>query len=110
VRDGDALVIIDHKTGRIYADKHEKQASLYTALGASFYPKVKKVIAEFWYLDQGEVLTWEWPASQLAGLQTMWGARGQRVMNADNFEARPGYYCKWCPLSRAHNGGICKVG
>jgi hypothetical protein len=110
VQDGSELIIIDHKTGRIYADKHEKQASLYTALGAAFYPKVKKVITEFWYLDQGETLTWSWPAAQLPGLQKMWGARGAQVMAPTNFEARPGYYCKWCPLSREHNNGPCTKG
>jgi len=109
VADNSELTVIDHKSGRIYAEKHAQQASLYSALGFAHYPKVKKVTAEFWYIDQGEVLTWEWTAAQVKDLQAEWGRRGEEVMAANNLEARPGYYCKWCPYSKAV-GGVCKAG
>jgi hypothetical protein len=112
VLDGDTLVIIDHKTGRIYADKHKEQASLYAALGAAHFPKVKSIELEFWYLDQGDVLTWKWDQAGARALQPLWGARGDAVMNAEargEFEPTPGQYCRWCKLSKA-NGGNCKAG
>jgi hypothetical protein len=106
---GKELIIIDYKSGRVYADKHQQQASLYTALGAAHFPKVDKITAEFWYLDQGDVLTWSWPATQFAGLQKEWGAKGAEVMAHPNLEPRPGYYCRWCSLSK-QNGGACPKG
>lgn len=105
----DELIIIDYKSGRIYADKHQQQASLYAALCAPHFPKVKKITAEFWYLDQSDTLTWSWNANQIPGLQKTWGERGREVMSARNLEPRPGYQCKWCMRSKA-NGGTCKVG
>lgn len=109
VADNSELTVIDHKSGRIYADKHAQQAGLYSALGFAHYPKVKTINAEFWYLDQGEVLTWSWTRDQMKGLQAEWTRRGDEVMAAKNLEARPGYYCKWCPYSKLV-GGPCKAG
>lgn len=104
------LIIIDHKTGRVYADKHEKQASLYAALGGIFFPKVKRVVAEMWYLDQGSTLTWEWNREQVEQYQALWDRRGKEVMAHPNLNPRPGWYCKWCPYSKANAGGACKAG
>jgi PD-(D/E)XK nuclease superfamily len=109
VDDGKELIVIDHKSGRMYADKHQEQASLYGALGLAHFPKVKKVTAEFWYLDMGETLTWSWSAAQAKTLQAKWITRGIDVMEHKNLEPRPGYQCRWCSLSKA-NGGNCKVG
>jgi hypothetical protein len=109
VADNTELTIIDHKSGRVYAEKHEKQASLYSALGAAYYPNVKKINAEFWYLDQGWVLTWSWTQAQALALQKVWGERGNEVMAAKDLSARPGFYCKWCPYSK-EVGGVCKAG
>lgn len=101
------LTVIDHKTGKIYADKHEKQASLYAAIGAAFYPKAESVRAEFWYLDQGTVLTWEWQPKEVKKLQKAWTERGRDVMSAKRLDARPSFYCKWCPYSKGV-GGPCQ--
>ena len=100
--------VIDHKTGKMYPDKHVKQASLYTAMDAALHPGRDLYRAEFWYLDLGEVLTWEWTPKETVKLQKEWTERGQAVMRADRLHPSPGYYCKWCPYASGV-GGPCKA-
>lgn len=104
VLDGD-LHIIDFKTGRVYPDKHADQGAAYAALGAAHY-RVEKVSVEFWYLDSGETLSWEYGRKSLKDEQERWTQRGIEVMSAREFPATPNYTCKWCPY-KSSEGGPC---
>jgi PD-(D/E)XK nuclease superfamily len=100
------VVVIDHKTGKIYPE-HARQRSIY-ALGALLtYPDAARVTVAHWYLELGEESEREtWEARQLADLRKEWTRRSRAMLADTTFAPRPGEYCKYCHFRKA-NGGPC---
>lgn len=104
--DGTDLYIIDHKTGKKYDDNKE-QLELYAVGGALWFPKVKKIITQLWYLDSGEVVDQEFDAKDAPKLQKEWDKRVEPMLNDTRFAPKPSHECRWCPFSKS-KGGPCK--
>lgn len=101
------LHLIDFKTGRRYP-KHEEQAEVYALFGAAYYPKVEKVAAEFWYLDEShnEPLKYEYTVKELKSFRTKWQKRADKMLTAKKFLPTPGDHCKRCHYA-SFKGGQC---
>ena len=90
------LIVVDHKTGRIYPD-HQDQASLYASVGFGLYPNVEKVDVEFFYIDQGHVETYPFSRAQLRFNVKYWLEEGKKFMSQKKFIPTPSESaCSWC--------------
>ena len=111
----DALVIVDYKTGKIREEEHATQLTLYTLGGiiqtayAEQLAQPKNIISELWYLDHGKKATQKMEVTQenFDELKKEWGRKTKAMLKDTRFPARPGYYCRYCPYSKAQ-GGPCK--
>ena len=113
--DDDQAVVIDYKTGRKFGNevKHAEQLQLYQLVTFLRYPKVQKVTAELWYLDQpdGQNLT-SMTYTRTQGLRFKDGfhRRGFALTSCEDWPANPSIHtCKWCQYG-PWNGGQCQVG
>lgn len=86
----------DFKTGRKY-DKHEDQARLYSNVLMQYNPAFDSVEVEFWYLDSGEVGTYDFYRSDLMQDIDHWEGRVNRMFREEHFLPTENQYCKWCP-------------
>lgn len=100
------LKIIDYKTGKIREESKE-QLSLYALAAFSKFPLVDSVEAEFWYLDQGEIIKLVYYRKDLEALGKEWASKVVPMMGDKFFAPRPGDYCRWCPHAKS-KGGRCK--
>lgn len=100
------VVIIDYKTGKI-RDSHRGQLSLYAIAAFLRYPEAKKVRAELWYLDQGEILDEDYISSQLEKLQKEWIKKTKAMLSDTVWKPKPGAACRFCFYRKdnAKNGG-----
>lgn len=94
------LDIIDFKTGRIYPD-HVDGAEVYSALGTAYYPALKTVSVEFWYLDQGPsnvgASPFEYQRDDVEALKEKWERKAHRMLAAKKFDPKPSIFgCKFC--------------
>ena len=102
------LWIGDHKTGREYAETHEKQGSLYACIGAVTVPYAVGVDVEFWYVDLGYSQPYHYTPRRIARDTKRWIAQGELLMNEKDFLPTPSHdACKYCDL-RSDKGGPCK--
>jgi len=106
--------IRDGKTGKYDDRKREMymlQLDLYAAAAASVYPEVATITTQLLYTDLGITYPEDEPATythaQAVAQQAVWTKRVRPMMTAKTYPARPGYYCSWCPYSKA-KGGPCK--
>jgi hypothetical protein len=105
----DALWIGDHKTGKEYADSHEKQGSLYACIGAVVVPYAVGVDVEFWYVDQGYSQPYHYTPRRIARDTKVWIAQGEMMMAETDFLPTPSTEaCRYCDL-RSNKGGPCKA-
>jgi len=100
-------IIVDFKTGRYYPG-HRDQASLY-ALLSMVSDLTEHAYVEFWYIDQNDVVTWEFNRRNLANLKEKWAFKAKQLQDETEWEATPNKFCKWCPFS-ASKGGQCVFG
>lgn len=113
--DDTQATVIDYKTGRKFGNevKHAEQLQLYQLVSFLRYPKLERVTAELWYLDQpdGDNLT-SMTFTRAQGLRFRPGfnKRGVSVTSCDSFPANPSIHtCKWCQYG-PWGGGQCEVG
>jgi len=99
------VVVIDFKTGRQYPS-HKDQAELYSLKGLLFYPEANVATVEFWYLDSGDLRTYEYNRKAVKPLTTRWNRRADEMTREKKFAPNPGSACRWCPYS-IHKGGPC---
>lgn len=111
-----ALVVIDHKTGKFREDKqgeYDEQNELYGLAGLKKHPDVAVVSPRNWYLDTGKVypdpeeLEVEYFRKDEPLLEKKWAARIKPMFNDNSFKPTPGDACRWCHY-RKSNGGPCK--
>jgi CRISPR/Cas system-associated exonuclease Cas4 (RecB family) len=106
-------VVIDFKTGRRFGNeiKHAEQCQLYSLGTVIRNPKIEKITAELWYLDQDELSRVEMTRGQVVNkLLNYYDKRMSRMTNATRFPPNPNVLsCKYCPYGP---GGTnhCKVG
>ena len=99
------LVVIDHKTGRIY-DHHRDQLRLYALAAMLRNPAAPKVIAQDWYLDQDAMTEETFYAEQMPSLKAEWDRKVFPMLHDTIFPARPGPHCNYCHFRKA-NAGPC---
>lgn len=100
------MIYVDHKTGRIY-DHHENQAEVYACLVHSNVPHMDEYHGEFWYTDQGEIITYTYAQGDIPDLKKKWTERANQVLTATRFPEKPTEFgCKYCPVS-SKKGGPC---
>ena len=106
---GDAMTIIDWKTGKYRPDNlddYVEQQELYAVAGLSKYAsQVKTVTPQLVYLDAGVLhpsLTYA--AKDLPGLKKLWEKRTKPMLNDKTFAPRPNKYCGWCHFRKGNNG------
>lgn len=99
------MIIIDHKTGKIYPD-HVEQLSLYALAGFLIEPEVEEVDVQLWYLDIGELTTKTYYRKDVAKLQKEWDKQFKPMTKDRSFRPTPGRHCGWCHFRRS-NGGPC---
>jgi hypothetical protein len=99
--------IIDFKTGKLWPH-HEDQLSLYALGGFSAFGGLKKIEAELWYLDHGEMKSSEYEVDEVPALLKYWQKRSKPMMEDYKYPATPSREsCKWCNF-KASKGGPCK--
>lgn len=114
-----ALVPIDHKTGKFREEKNAEyltQLELYGLAGLVQHPTVDVVSPRLWYLDQGRVYPdpeqdepeIEYFRKDEAALKKKWTARVKPMFNDTTFRPTPSDAgCRYCHYRKA-NGGPCK--
>lgn len=104
---GTHIDIIDYKTGRQYPT-HSDQSKLYSVMGMHRYENVVSVHVEFWYLDSGDFVEYNYTRKQLEKLSEYWSLQGRKILKSTgNFSASVGGHCRYCHL-RDDKGGQCK--
>ena len=99
--------IVDYKTGKMHAEEHALQRSLYAIGGFYQYPDADEILVEHWYIDSGEIEDAVFTRSELPKMQKAWEQRIRAMMADTSFAPRPGTYCRWCDYSKV-KGGPCK--
>lgn len=111
-----ALVIIDHKTGKFSDYKlpeYEEQLELYGLAGLKYHPTIEVVSPRLWYLDQGivhpdpNVEEKTFSRSDEPYLEKLWKDKTKKMLTDTTFKPTPGAACTYCHF-RKSNGGPCK--
>jgi len=114
-----ALVIIDHKTGKLNdyrKPEYHEQLELYGLAGLLKYPDVKVVSPRLWYLDAGVIYPnpekpdepeLEYTRADEARLKKIWLKRIEPMFKDKTCKPKQNYNCKWCHF-RKDNGGPCQ--
>lgn len=109
---GTTALVIDNKTGKVYADKHAEQLEIYAAVTWAQHPQVTEIEAQMFYLDQGVASA---PAlftdlkKTIPRLRKKWERIAKPLFTDTKWKATPGSHCSWCPYS-GRKGGPCKAG
>ena len=103
---GDTLIIIDFKSGQ-YRVPSTEQIELYAIAGLSVYPNVKKVIAQFWFIDANDTYEREYTALHLIELRRKYEDYVKPIYTETAWEPQPSRGCKWCSYSISR-GGPCR--
>lgn len=103
---GDALIIIDFKTGK-YRVPSTEQIELYAICGASVYPEVQRVTAEFWFVDADNTYAKQYTREHLLELRKKYERYVAPMYTEEAWAPAPSRECKWCPYSNS-KGGKCQ--
>lgn len=110
-----ALVVIDHKTGKFRESKnaeYEEQLQLYGLAGLKQHPTVDIVSPRLWYLDEGLIhptgdAEITYTRSDESYLDKLWASKTKKMLSDTSFKPTPGNACTYCHFKKA-NGGPCK--
>ena len=87
--------VVDFKTGKQYPE-HIKQGKLYANVMMMLYPEYDNIDVEFWYLNSGEVTSFEFSRKELENDIKEW-ERQVAIMHSDTeFKPTPHRYCSNC--------------
>lgn len=95
--------LVDFKTGRHY-DDHIHQAKLYANVMMMINPSYDDIEVEFWYLNSGQVKTYDFYRKNLKADIEHWEERVDKMMNDTVYAPTPNEYCKYCYVKN-----ICPV-
>ena len=92
----EVLTVVDIKTGRRYPE-HADQAGIYGTLGFIIHPDVEQVDFEYWYVDSGEVETFEFDLGGQRTRKREWQQRANKMIRTKLFEPNPTEKnCRYC--------------
>ena len=103
------MVVIDHKTGKVYGDNAE-QLDLTATAALAANPKVDEVEVQLWYLDQGLILPEKpkvYGRETLAKKEKEWEKKVYPLLTDKKFVPTPNDGCRRCHF-RKSNGGPCR--
>lgn len=107
-------VVIDYKTGRRQYNemKHAEQGQLYQLASFLRYPKLEKIVVEFWYLDEDSITSVTYTRSQGLRFLKTYSDRGTNMTSCIDFPATPTQWvCRFCPYKPEPKGtGHCLKG
>lgn len=103
---GDTLTVIDFKSGK-YRVPSTEQVELYAVAGSCFYPNVKDVQAEYWYLDTGDVYSKNYTREHIDSLKAKYERYFAPLFTDEVFKPTPSANCRWCDFSKT-KGGKCE--
>jgi RecB family exonuclease len=104
-KDPSKVVVVDHKTGKLY-DDHMEQLSLYALSEFHSNPATQQVQTDLWYLDEGVPKNDTYTRDQVPKLVKFWDKATKAMLNDHRFDPTPGNHCRWCHF-RKSNGGPC---
>lgn len=104
--EGTKGVAIDFKSGK-YRIPSTDQVELYAIAMSAMHPELDSVVAEFWFLDTGDIYSKEYTKTELLALRTKYEKAVAPMYQDVVWEPTPGAECRWCPYSRT-KGGKCK--
>jgi CRISPR/Cas system-associated exonuclease Cas4 (RecB family) len=110
----DTGIVIDGKSGKKFGNeiKHAEQGQLYAGVTYLRYPKVKRIVVEFWYFDHDELTQVVYTPQQAAKYLMSFEKRAHRMTTATQFPAKPSIFtCKYCPYRNPDQyggDGSCK--
>lgn len=97
------MTVIDFKTGK-YRVPSTDQIELYAIAGLSIAPTIKKVTAEFWFLDANDTYKRVYPKEELLALRKKYEQESQAMYTNTTWAPNPSNNCRRCPYSRTKNG------
>jgi hypothetical protein len=101
------LVVVDHKSGKIYEDKHEMQTELYAVAAFILHPNAEEVKTILAYIDKNHKQSRIYLRAVLQALIARWEARVKPLYLEDLWPMRANEYCGNCNYRKA-NGGPCQ--
>src|SRR5258706_1229512 len=105
--DGDVLHVVDYKSGREYPS-HRDQLELYSILGLLKYPQAKRAESAAVYIDGGYTgMESSIIRPMLPIVIQSWREQAQSMEADQDFIAKPGSACRWCPYAKSA-GGPCQ--
>ncbi len=104
-REGDEMTVIDFKSGK-YRVPSQDQIELYAVAGLSIFPDIKKVHAEFWFLDADETFKKTYTATELLMLRKKYEDAFAPMYTERAWTPAPSAECRWCAYSKT-KGGKC---
>ena len=99
-------IVIDYKTGKKWNNevKHAEQLQLYQLVTFLRYPKLEKVTAELWYLDQDEVTSVTFTRAQGLRFKDGFNRRGIAALSQIAYPPNPNIHsCRWCPYKNTEH-------
>lgn len=107
---GKAVVMGDHKTGRVHPAKHGEQLEVYACVGPSLWPDAAEYHGEMYYVDHAmEPTEAVFLAKDIPKLRKKWEKAAAPIFKATQYPAEPGQGCRWCAFS-GRRGGPCDAG
>jgi hypothetical protein len=99
----DVMTVCDWKTGK-YRQPSQDQIELYAIAGLSIRPAVKKVVAEFWFIDSGDVFRREYTVDELILLRKKYEEESEQLYVETKWDPAPSVGCRYCPYSKTKSG------
>lgn len=106
LKKGKTIVVIDYKTGKRFGNEiaHGEQLQLYIAAAAQRYPDVTDFIAELWYLDVDELISFSYTREDADDFVRYYTTRAKNMEKAiqnNKFEPIATIQnCKFCPFKQ----------
>lgn len=106
---GVQATVIDFKSGQV-RDAGEDQVRFYGLLALLKEPKVKVAALELWFVEHGEIRTYD-PVKRVDAdrLKASYNKRFIAISSETKFPPKVSMKCKWCAFSK-YKGGPCKAG
>jgi len=101
------LLIIDHKTGKLY-ETNEDQVELFALAGLCRFPAVQTAETRLWYLDSADEVVRTFEAKDKKYLIQKWDEAIQPMFKDKLFAPRKNKWCGRCEFSK-YAGGPCPV-
>ena len=97
--DGDTLIVIDHKSGKVREYTEDfGQLHLTAAILLSLYPKMQKVECSYLFVEHKKTAKITITRSQLKPLMEQFDAEWEQVNAETEWAPKKNRYCNWCQI------------